>query len=351
MLEPSPGARLGRGLPLRLLMVVFVAVIAGGAEPEIVVSAAGDRVVMGGDGPFVLRRSGGGAPLFGRWEREADRQIFVPVLPLPAGESFVVEWTGAAGEVFRREFRTAVAAATAPEVELRPAGVPLPANALKIYLHFSEPMEQGVFLERLRLYEGDGREIVGPFRETELWSPDGRRLTVWFHPGRQKTGVNLNLDEGPVLRAGARCRLVVAGSWRSVAGVALGRDRVFEWEVGPVDHHLPELATFRLEAPAAGGREPLVVDTLEPLDPGVLAGALRVHRLGQAVAGRVEVGADGRRWSLVPAAAWLAGDYELQADPDLEDLAGNSLVKPFEVDLAGPGARPVPTLVRRFTIR
>lgn len=324
---------------------------AGEAVPPVIVSNAGDRVVIGAEGDFTLRRAEGGPPLLGLWERAAGRVVFLPALPLPAGQPFVVEWRSADGLTQRRSFRTATAAEAVPTVELRPAGVPLPANALKVYLHFSEPMERGVFLDRLRLLESDGREIVGAFRETELWSPDGRRLTVWFHPGRQKTGVNLNLDEGPVLRMGRRCRLVVGGAWRSAAGVALGSDRIFEWEVGPADHGLPALAAFHLEAPAGQGRNPLIVKSDEPLDPGVLAGALQVRRNGLLVPGSAAAAPDGRSWRFVPDAVWQSGEHELQADPRLEDLAGNSLVKPFEVDLQEPGeSRPI-LLSRFFTVR
>ncbi len=327
--------------------------VAGASEavPSVVVSEARDRVVIEAEGDFFLRRAEGGAPLLGRWEHAAGRAVFLPALPLPAGQGFALEWQGADGATRRHEFRTAAAAGAVPSVELLPAGVPLPANALKFYLQFSEPMERGVFLDRLRLLESDGREVVGPFRETELWSPDGRRLTVWFHPGRQKTGVNLNLDEGPVLRAGRRCRLVVAGAWRSAAGVALGSDRFFEWEVGPADHGLPALATFHLEAPAGQGRDPLIVKSDEPLDPGVLAGALQVRRNGLLVPGSAVAAPDGRSWRFVPDAVWQSGEHELQADPQLEDLAGNSLVKPFEVNLQGPGESQPLLFWRFFTVR
>lgn len=317
----------------------------------VAVSEAGDRVVIEGDGEFMLRRAEGGAPLLGQWEREAGRMIFLPALPLPAGKRFALEWTGADGDLRRLEFQTAHATGKMPAVELRPSGVMLPANALKLYLHFSEPMEQGVFLDRLRLFESGGREVVGPFRETELWSPDGRRLTVWFHPGRQKTGVNLNIDEGPVMRAGTRYRLVVSGTWRTTAGVALGSDRSFEWEAGAADHAMPAMEDFRLAAPVAGSRDPLVVSTDEALDPGVFVDALRVRRSGRVVAGHSSVSDDGCSWRFVPDFAWLAGEHQLQADPHLEDLAGNSLTQPFEVDVEKRQTPQRLPLSQDFTIR
>ena len=336
---------------LGLLACAYPVVGASEAVPSVVVSEARDRVVIEAEGDFSLRRAEGGAPLLGRWERTVGGAVFLPALPLPAGQGFALEWSGADGATRRHEFRTTAATGAVPTVELRPTGVPLPANALKFYLHFSEPMERGVFLDRLRLHEIGGTEILGAFRETELWSPDGRRLTVWFHPGRQKAGVNLNLEEGPVLRAGTCCRLVVSGAWRSAAGVALGSDRSFEWQVGPADHAVPTLAGFRSDLPAVGSREPWVVRSAEPLDPGVLAGALSIQRAGHDVAGRAEAAPDGCSWRFIPAAAWLSGDHELQADPNLEDLAGNSLVKPFEVDLTGAGVSPSAPLTRSFILR
>src|SRR6185436_13722943 len=81
-----------------------------------------------------------------------------------------------------------------------PGSHTLPANHLKFYLHFSEPMRQGVFLEHCKLLDDHDQPVTEPFRETELWNEDGTRLTLWFHPGRQKTGVNLNVDLGPIVQ-------------------------------------------------------------------------------------------------------------------------------------------------------
>jgi hypothetical protein len=287
-------------------------------------------------------------PVMGRVEHASDRLVFVPALPLLPGRSYRVEWLDEEGrprqlEVLRRE-----APKKQPTVSLLPRAR-LPANALKIYLSFSEPMEQGVFLERLKLQDAQGREIPGPFRETELWSPDGRRLTVWFHPGRQKTGVNLNEEEGPVLKADSRGTLVVDGRWRSTAGAALGEDVRFEFETGPADHQMPGMKHWKITTPRAGSLEPLVVRFDEPLDPAMLTQALRVQQKGGQKAVRVTVPASGQEWRAVPLAAWQAGDHELLADPLLEDLAGNSLTRLFEEEEGV--VRAVPRLRRSLEIR
>lgn len=286
------------------------------------------------------------SPLLGLTEVRPSRLIFVPSLPLSHGHRYRANWVDIDGRPRQAEFEIHSPKSKRPTVQLLPSSA-FPANALKFYLHFSEPMEQGVFLERLRLLNADGKEVIGPFRETELWSPDGKRLTVWFHPGRQKTGVNLNEDEGPVLRANSKHMLVVDGSWRSTSGMALGDDVRFDFQVGPADHESPKVTRWQIQPPKVGTREPLQIEFDEALDPAMLTSALQVWRDGSALT--FTVSNSGKHWSAEPQQPWTAGTYELRADPLLEDLAGNNLRQPFEVDLQ---AAPAPEAVvkRDFVI-
>lgn len=304
----------------------LVLITRAASEPELTVSAlVGDR----------------GLPVMGRVETSADRLKFVPAAPLAGSQRYRAEWLAEDGSPQKFEFEFRLTPQKPPTVRFAPQAT-LPANALKFYLHFSQPMEQGVFLERLRLLEADGKEVIGPFRETELWSPDGRRLTVWFHPGRQKTGVNLNEEEGPVLRENAKHTLFIAGSWRSTSGVALGNDLRFDFQVGTADHEMPMMEKWQITAPKSGSREPLAVRFDEPLDPAMLASALSVHLGADLVLVEIEI--DGLNWRAIPLQPWTAGSYELRADPNLEDLAGNNLTKPFEVDVSElPDTAGIPT--------
>lgn len=240
-------------------------------------------------------------------------------------------------------------------VSINPTASSLPANHLKFYLSFSQPMEQGVFMERIRLLRGDGSEVAGPFRETELWSPDGKRLTVWLHPGRQKTGVNLNEDEGPVLKPGDGCILKVDGKWRSVSGSALGRDAERAFHVGAAVHDKVNVMQWAVHPPAQGSRDPLRIVFPRPLDWALLQNAIRIiDARRQPVAGRIEIPDGESEWRLAPDVEWTAGRKWLQVDPVLEDLAGNNLDGPFEVDASrqaeprksGPVELPVPLLTR-----
>lgn len=323
-----------------------------GSHVEIHVAEDGSRVEIYAKLPdfaeVSIKPAGASMALMGRFKSADGCLTFDPTLPFVPGQSYRVEWMDTAGHPQSKDFKFTGAPLPQPSVRLAPQAI-LPANALKIYLHFSEPMEQGVFLERLRLLEANGKEIIGPFRETELWSPDGKRLTVWFHPGRQKTGVNLNEEEGPVLRENTKHTLVVAGSWRSTSGVTLGEDLRFDFQVGLADHEMPVMAKWQIMAPKSGTREPLAVRFDEPLDPAMTTSALSVYRGAESVPVEIEV--DGLNWRAIPAQSWTTGSYELRADPNLEDLAGNNLTKPFEVDVSElPDTKTISTK-RAFEVR
>ncbi|WP_395747748.1 Ig-like domain-containing protein [Prosthecobacter sp.] len=277
-------------------------------------------------------RADASEPLFGSVAKTGDGVVFTAALPLVAGESYRVEIKSADGSWSERRLKFSLPAAAAPTVGISPVPTQLPANALKLYLQFSQPMEQGVFLERISLHQQDGSVVQGAFRETELWSPDGRRLTLWLHPGRQKTGVNLNSDEGPVLQEKQKYSLRIAPSWRSAQGVELGKEAVFALTAGAVDHATPNPGRWQIRVPQAGTRDPLKVTFDEPLDPAMLASALKVRCAEADVAGTVALALDARTWYFIPAEPWVAGKGAIIVDPLLEDLAGNNLLGPFEVD-------------------
>ncbi|MFN0078556.1 MAG: Ig-like domain-containing protein [Prosthecobacter sp.] len=314
---------------------------------ELRVNEVGQIEVQGGD--VRVFRGDAATPMFGTVSKERDAVRFAPALPFVPGERYRVEFQKTDGSWSTQRLRIELPKAEAPTAAMLPSDTPFPANALKFYLHFSQPMEQGVFLDRISLHRLDGSVVQGAFRETELWSPDGKRLTLWLHPGRQKTGVNLNTDEGPVLQEGETYTLKLAANWRSAAGVPLGQKYTFWITAGAVDHACPEPQRWKVTAPKRSTRDPLHLLFDEALDPAMLNSALHVRSGDQAVKGVIHVATDARSWSLIPAAEWPPGRYEIVIDPLLEDLAGNNLLGPFEVDRDQP-AQPAQVTLLRFEI-
>ena len=115
---------------------------------------------------------------------------------------------------------------------------------------------------------------------------------------------------------------------------------MFPIAAGAIDHAGPDPQRWLIHAPKAGTRDALKITFDEPLDPAMLLSALKVK---PEVAGVVTVAPDARSWSFTPVAEWSQGKYLMEIDPLLEDLAGNNLLGPFEVD------REVPTKTAKTT--
>jgi hypothetical protein len=295
----------------------------------------------------------GAVALAGTYSLNNSQLRFRPSLPLLPGQSYTARLE-LPGVSLRAEHRTAASApAAAPKLlAIYPTSDRLPANHLKFYLVFSEAMESGTFLQHCRLVDARGREVEAPFRETELWSPDGRRLTLWFHPGRQKTGVNLNVEFGPVLTEGEEYRLVIDGRWRSARGAPLGSDVTKTFRAITPLHEQLIARDWKIHAPAAGTREPLRVVFPHPLDWATLHRMLRVASATGEVAGAIAVERGEQEWRFVPEKPWSSGPHELRVGTAIEDHAGNSLARPFEVNLQQRALPPVaPEIGIPFSVR
>lgn len=227
-----------------------------------------------------------------------------------------------------------------------PSGGEVPANHLKFYIHFSEPMRQGVFLEHCTLLDARSQPVPDPFREAELWSADRTRLTLWFHPGRQKTGVNLNEEFGPILRPDAGYTLRISGKWPSAGGIPLARDVEKKFHAIARTGRQLDVAEWRLAPGTIGTRIPLAVRFPAPLDRALLLRCVRVADSGgHPLKGTVATAEHEQEWRFTPDAPWAGAPHRLLAESILEDLAGNSLARPFEVDLQAPAPKPVPAIV------
>ena len=128
---------------------------------------------------------------------------------------------------------------------------------------------------------------------------------------------------------------MVEAGFRDAAGRPLRGTAERRYAVGPDERRRVDPGAWAVSAPPAGGREPLAVTFDRPLDHGLLGRCLHVTGPdGQPVAGLPEPGPEERSWRLTPRQPWAAGPHQLVVDPVLEDLAGNSVSRVFDRDLA-----------------
>ena len=217
---------------------------------------------------------------------------------------------------------------------VHPSTPRLPANLLRWYIETSAPMEPGNALDHVHLLDESGREVEGAFLalDQELWDPARQRLTLLLDPGRVKRGVRTNVESGAPLVAGRRYRLVIDRDWKDGMGAELASGFELSFEAVADDRSSPSPERWRLTLPTSGTRSLLRVAFGESLDHA-LAGRLIdvVDARDRPVPGTAALVGDSA-WTFVPSSPWAAGDYTLRVGGALEDLAGNNVVRVFDVD-------------------
>lgn len=224
---------------------------------------------------------------------------------------------------------------------VHPATFDVPANFLRLYVDFSQPMGGDDVFEHVRLLDGSGRPMADSLRELEFWSRNRTRLMVYVHPGRVKSGLAMGGDFGPVLEQGKGFTFEILPGMKSVSGRKVREGFRRELRVGPPQKDRLDLARWRVEP------RPDRVDVESDvwMDQAGLETWLRV----EGVAGRWTI--DGRRLAFHPEKPLAAGSYTLVADARMEDVCGNNFQRPFETrpDADDPDKFPA-TVFRKFVV-
>ncbi len=308
-------------------------------------------VLLEGDAPAVHVRS----ELLGKSQPDWSEVLIVsvdkPDAPALAGAykwepgslTFTPRYRMQPGLPYRATFRMgtdATLVVLTPAVSTRPATVleqvyptssTLPENQLKLYLVFSAPMSRGEAFKRVHLINLNAKaEVKLPFLEIdeELWDREQKRLTILFDPGRVKRGLVPSKEVGPPLVAGGRYRLVVDAAWKDAESRSLRDGFVKEFSAGPAWRQGIDIREWKVVPPQAGTKEALTVDFPRPLDSALLQRCLKVV----GVAGESRILNEERRWTFVPGVKWDSKPYSLKVLNILEDLAGNKVGRPFDVD-------------------
>ena len=279
--------------------------------------------------------------MLGRYRCEGGALTFTPrFAPAPSVRLRVV-FRPETGEPIVAWFGGVPAPVQAPSTRIltvTPSADVWPENVLRLYLTFSAPMRIGEAWRHIRMLDAAGAPMGGMFVEIEqeLWDPAGRRLTVLFDPARIKRGLVDHINEGPPLTVGAQGTLQIDAAWRDAEGRPLVEGLSKTVAVSAPLRAALDPNAWRLTPPGSPG-DPLVVDVPHPLDAALALRALSVWKGVAAIPGDVRLERQETRLVFTPDAPWTHGRYALHADPVLEDIAGNRIGRPFDIDRRAPG--------------
>lgn len=290
------------------------------------------------------------AAMIGGYEVRNDVVRFIPRYPLDPGSLYRASFHADAIPGADRSRKTAAIAADfrvprrnskdKPRVmAVYPSSDLVPENLLKLYVHFSAPMSQGRIYEHVRVVDAAGKRVDSPFLELgeELWNGDGTRLTLLFDPGRIKRGLRPREEDGPILVEGKTYTFIIDANTDDQYGEPIAVEFRKTLKAGPPDSEQPDPASWIVKPPRANSRGDLAIEFPEPLDRSLLEKCVRIEaRSAGVVAGSIEIPLGEKRWIFYPKEPWRGGEYTIHIDGKLEDLAGNSVDRPFEIDREEP---------------
>jgi hypothetical protein len=279
-----------------------------------------------------------------------DELQFRPQFPLTRGLDYRAEFRPAVLPGGKRDWtpvttRLRLETMTKPEpafvTQIYPTAEKLPENLLKFYVYFSVSMSRGGIYDHIKLRDESGRDIELPFLQIdeELWDAEMKRLTLFIDPGRIKRGV-LPLEEiGPALESGKRYELIIHEVWTAATGNPMKATFRKRFAVIEPDREPIDTKRWKLLTPKGMTMEPLRIDFGKALDHALALRLIDVVRGNETIRGEKSVTQNERVWQLTPDEAWKAGKYQVAVQTTIEDLAGNNIGKPFEVDLFDPVQR------------
>ena len=303
--------------------------------------------VSGTNGDYIFNS------ILGDWTITDDSIVFKPLIPLVRGFNY---------KILYREKVIGELNIPMPDASMKPKVLGIypstdtvPENLLKIYVEFSKPMTEGNALDYFKMISNDKDTLHQVFLDlqTELWNNDHTRLTIWLDPGRIKRDLIPNKELGNPLISGNHYRFVVDGGLVDGDGTALGEDYQKDFIVSTRDSIIPDTDNWNIHTPTVGTIEALKVNLKESLDYVLLNNAIRVlDEKRKPVEGKFQTSNKETELTFTPSSNWTKGNYYLEIESRLEDLAGNNLNHPFDRDITVKETRKSQEIFKRtFSIK
>jgi hypothetical protein len=360
---------IGRALLHALITLLFISGVQAFAQPTLQYIPINDQVILVGLAelneipkeikwqPYFSIYTGDHLPagaeqpaVLGTYQIDKDTLLFRPRFPFVKGQTYTARFNLSKLSMdFQKQIQPStqtlqhtftvpkpINTSTTHVVQIYPTSSALPANLLKFYIYFSAPIRRGQTYAHIRLLDVSGTEVSNAFLELtpELWSPDTRRFTLFFDPGRIKRGLLPHTDLGLALKRGHTYRLVVEASLKDAYDNPLITTHSKTFDVLPEDCISPNPKNWQIWPPSKNTHEELVVSLDEPLDHGLLNSFIEIKDpTSETLLGAVKTTQNETQWHFTPATPWSAGPHTVHINPKLEDEAGNQLNRLFDVDI------------------
>ena len=131
-----------------------------------------------------------------------------------------------------------------------------------------------------------------------------------------------------MLVEGKHYTLIVDREFKDVNGRFMAEAFRHDFAAGANERRAVNTARWKLFQPKVGTQDPLVIQFDRPLDYALLGDVFQVP----GVSRMATIGPGETDWRFQPTQPWRVGEHQVVIDMALEDLAGNRIGRPFDVD-------------------
>ncbi len=268
----------------------------------------------------------------GHYKIEGEYLIFKPYFPLESGMKYIIRTRNVESNNTYSYQLFQIAEKKIPEtravVGIYPAASRLPENLIRFYIYFNTPMKKGQALKHIQLKDKEGNIDTQAFMtfKQELWSADGKRLTILFDPGRIKRGVSTNVLRGPALLEGKNYELTISGAWEDVYGQPLSVSTIKKFEVISAYRQHIMVNNWLLSQPGLNSYDALTISVDRIFDHALIQSMINIVSAEEnLISGDWRILEEERLLIFTPKNRWKKGAYQVIVDSRLEDVAGNNL--------------------------
>ncbi|MBU3822235.1 Ig-like domain-containing protein [Flavobacteriaceae bacterium XHP0103] len=274
-------------------------------------------------------------PIIGDWLPDGKHFTFTPLLPFTADK--IYEIRDEENTIYRFSVKPKNSE-TYTEIEaIYPTTDSVPENLLKMYLVFSNPMQEvGNALDYITVTDNTINKEVDVFLElqSELWNKEHTVLTLWLDPGRVKTDLIPNQKMGLPIQKGHEYTIEIHSDWKDANGQPLTKSYYKKLIVTNRDNEMPKTDLWSISVPKPNTKEPLNIDFKEPMDYFLVMECFVIQdSSNNSIKGTFTVSNKETKLQFKPEMNWEKGDYSIVIESRLEDLAGNNLNHLFDTDL------------------
>ena len=276
--------------------------------------------------------------IIGEWSYLPGKVKFIPPQPLDASENYYLKYNTKNRKqkwlpLIARIDGFGLKALTPEIVSVYPTTDHLPENLLRFYIEFSTPMRENEFQNFVEILDENGQIVEGPFlnSKSEYWNKDHTKITLFFHPGRIKTGLKANQLYGRPLKAGHSYTLQVKSGWESRQGIPSQASFSKTFTVVSEERSKVNPSNWKVHIPKLNSQEVLAIDFGQPIDHiNAQTFIVLLDKYNNEIKGDITLSKKESVWEFTPTEAWKDKKFTIVVDKTLEDVSGNNLISAFD---------------------